>query len=279
MLKILRKCYDLLLPLSMVFLCYMKSQISISKLLALAALIASSFSFKEACAQSSLRDSVIRMSTIELSIGLHSPAGDMSDRFGGSSVLGLAYRYKNSSNWQFGMEGSFFFGNNVKQPVAGGLLTSEGFIIDREGGFTELLVLERGMLISANVGKIVPVFGPNPNSGFVFRFGVGLMQHKIRLETRNNDVPQLEGDYLKGYDRLSNGLMLQQFIGYQYLSNKRLINFTLGVEGFQGFTQSRRDFNFDLMRKDDAKRIDSLYGFRFSWNFPIYRKSASGYYY
>ena len=257
----------------------MKSQISISKKLALLAFVASFFIVAEASAQSTMRDSVIRMSTIELSLGLHTPAGDMADRFGGSAAMGAAYRYKTSSNWQFGVEGSFIFGTNVKEQVATGLLTSEGFIIDRNGGFTELLVLERGMLILANVGKVLPVFGPNPNSGFVFRFGAGFMQHKIRLETRNNDVPQLEGDYLKGYDRLSNGLMLQQFVGYQYLSNKRLINFTVGVEGFQGFTQSRRDFNFDLMKKDDTKRLDSLYGLRFSWNFPIYRKSASGYYY
>jgi hypothetical protein len=257
----------------------MKTQISVSKFLALLAVIASSFLFIEASAQSSLRDSVIRMSTIELSLGLHAPIGDMSARFGGSAAMGAAYRYKTKDNWQFGLEGSFFFGNDVKEQVATGLLTSEGFIIDRVGGFTELLVLERGMLISATIGKVIPVFGPNPNSGFVFRFGSGFMQHKIRLETRNNDVPQLEGDYLKGYDRLSNGLMLHQFVGYQYLSNKRLINFTLGIEGFQGFTQSRRDFNFDLMKKDETKRLDSLYGLRFSWNFPIYRKSANGYYY
>ncbi|NNC84324.1 MAG: hypothetical protein HKN79_12170, partial [Flavobacteriales bacterium] len=179
------------------------------------------------------------MSSIELALGIQAPIGDMADRFGGSASMGAAYRYKTKSNWQFGVEGHFIFGNNVKEPVAAGLLTSEGFVIDQLGGFTELLILERGMTLVGSVGKIVPAFGPNPNSGFVFRVGSGLLQHKIRLETRNNDVPQLEGEYLKGYDRLSNGLTLHQFIGYQFLSNKRLVNFSLGIEGYQAFTQSR----------------------------------------
>lgn len=230
-------------------------------------------------AQSSLRDSVIAMSSIELQIGFHTPVGDLAERFGGNGAIGAAYRYKTKTNWQVGIEGSFLFGNNVKEPVATGILSSEGFVIDQAGGFTELLVLERGVIVIGSVSKIVPALGPNKNSGFVFRIGSGFMQHKIRLETRNNDVPQLEGEYLKGYDRLTNGLTLHQFVGYQYLSNRRLVNFSIGVEGYQAFTQSRRDFNFDLQRRDDTKRLDSLYGAKLSWIFPIYRKSADGYYY
>ena len=233
----------------------------------------------DADAQSSLRDSVIALSSIELQIGFHAPVGDLAERFGGNGAIGAAYRYKNKSNWQIGLEGSFLFGNKVKEPVATGILSSEGFVIDKLGGFTELLVLERGMIITGSIGKIVPLLGPNKNSGFIFRVGAGLLQHKIRLETRKNEVPQLEGEYIKGYDRLTNGLTLHQFIGYQYLSNRKLVNFSLGVEGYQAFTQSRRDFNFDLQRRDDEKRLDSLYGVKLSSIFPIYRKSADGYYY
>lgn len=234
---------------------------------------------QKANAQSSLRDSVISMFSIDLALGVHSPVGDLAERFGESAMVGASVHYKTASNWQFGLEGGFIFGSDVKEPIAQGIMTSEGFVIDKLGGYTELLIQERGMTMVGTVGKVVPFLGPNPNSGVVFRLGTGLLQHKVRLETRNNDVPQLEGEYLKGYDRLTNGLTLHQFIGYQYMSNKRLVNFTLGIEGYQAFTQSRRDFNFDLMRKDETKRLDSLYGLKFAWNFPIYRRAADGYYY
>ncbi len=230
-------------------------------------------------AQASLRDSVISMFSIDFSMGGHAPAGDMADRFGGNGFLGASVHYKTDKNWTFGIEGGFFFGSKVKENVATGIVSSEGYVIDQNGGFTELLVLERGMLVVATAGKVFPVFGPNPNSGLLVRLGAGMLQHKIRLETRNNDVPQLEGDYLKGYDRLSNGLSIHQFIGYQYLSNKRLVNLTVGIEGYQAFTSSRRDFNFDLMSTDMTDRFDALYGLKVTWSFPIYRRASDGYYY
>lgn len=234
--------------------------------------------FTDSHGQGSIRDSVISMFTVNFSVGYHSPAGDMADRFGNNGFLGGSFRYKNDQNYVFGIESGFLFGSKVKENVAEGIMSSEGFVIDSEGGFTNLLILERGMLLVGTVGKVVPVLGPNPNSGIVFRLGAGMLQHKIRLETRNNDVPQLEGDYLKGYDRLSNGLTLHQFIGYQYLSNRRLVNLTIGIEGYQAFTQSRRDFNFDLMSQDTSKRKDALYGLKVTWSFPIYRRAADGYY-
>ncbi|NND93376.1 MAG: hypothetical protein HKN45_00820 [Flavobacteriales bacterium] len=231
-----------------------------------------------AYSQANLRDSVISMYTIDFSAGLHTPSGDISERFGGNGFIGSSFHYKTGSNWVFGIEGGFIFGNNVKEDVASGIRTSEGFVIDQEGNFTELLLLQRGMSIVGTVGKVIPLFGPNPNSGLVIRLGGGLLQHNIRLESRNNDVPQLEGEYLKGYDRLSNGFSVYQFIGYQYLGNQRLVNLTIGFEGYQAFTRSRRDYNFDLMARDDKERFDALYGLKVSWSFPIYKRLASRYY-
>lgn len=229
-------------------------------------------------AQSNLKDSVISMFTIDFSAAMHAPSGDISERFGGNGFIGASVHYKTASNWVFGLEGGFIFGSNVKEDVVSGIRTSDGFVIDQDGRVTELLLLERGMTLVGTVGKVIPLFGPNPNSGLVVRLGGGMLQHNIRLETRNNDVPQLEGEYLKGYDRLSNGFSMYQFIGYQYLSNQRLVNLTIGFEGYQAFTQSRRDYNFDLMGKDDEKRFDALYGLKVSWSFPIYRRLASNYY-
>lgn len=228
--------------------------------------------------QSSIRDSVISMITIDMQMALQNPAGDLAERFGRNGALGGGIHYKNKKNWEIGIDGQFMFGKRVNDPVTELVATVEGYHIDQEGRFVNLLFLERGFTITGNVGKVIPLFGPNPNSGILIRGGVGLMQHKILLESRVNDVPQLEDEYLKGYDRLTNGLTLHQFIGYKYMGNNRFINITMGFEGYQAFTQSRRDFDFEMMKKDDRKRMDMLYGLKVIWSFPIYRRVSTGYY-
>jgi hypothetical protein len=233
---------------------------------------------QETLAQSSVKDSVISMFTIDLNLGFQSPAGDLANRFGSNAALGGGVHYKTERNWEIGMETQFMFGSRVNDPVTSITATADGYHIDQNGNFVNLLFLERGFTIVGTIGKVIPLFGPNPNSGLIIRGGAGLLQHKILLESRVNDVPQLEGDYLKGYDRLTNGLTLHEFIGYRYMGNNRFINITFGFEGYQAFTQSRRDFDFDLMKKDDNKRNDMLYGMKLIWSFPIYRRASTGYY-
>ena len=109
--------------------------------------------------------------------------------------------------------------------------------------------------------------------------GVGLIQHKIRIEVIGNNIPQLSKEYKKGYDRLSNGLLLTQSVGYLYLSTNRLLNFYIGVECMEGFTQSRRSFDYDLMKQDTKKRLDVLYGGKIAWILPLYKKAPQSFYY
>ncbi len=230
--------------------------------------------------QASIRDSSIFITEVKMSYAVQLPGGDMAKRFGFNSGVGLFVNLKTQSNWMFGLEGTFFFGNKVKErSVLDPLRTPEGEIIDMNGEFADVLMLERGFTVTGTVGYLLPVWGPNPNSGILFKLGGGLMQHKIRLEANRNDVPQLKGDYKKGYDRLSNGFMLSQFVGYQYLSNRRLVNFFGGVEFFQGFTTGRRGFNYDQVAPDNTRRTDFLYGIRVGWILPIYARPPKEFYY
>jgi len=54
------------------------------------------------------------------------------------------------------------------------------------------------------------------------------------------------------------------------LTHNHRINFFAGFDFTEAFTQSRRDINFDTMRKDDENRLDLLVGFRVSWTVPLY---------
>ena len=231
-------------------------------------------------AQVNIKDSVVNIPILGFNYSMQFPGGDMVKRFGQNSRIGGEFLFKTKSNYIFGIDWNYIFGNKVKeQNMFDSITTNTGDLIGRDGFLADLNLFERGFLTSLKFGKMFSVLAPNPNSGIVAIGGVGLLQHKIRIEDVNKALPQLDKDYRKGYDRLSNGLALSGFLGYIYLSNKRMINFYGGFEYVIGFTQSRRSWDFDKMKRDTEKRTDILYGFKLGWILPLYKKAPKEYYY
>ncbi len=208
------------------------------------------------------------------------PGGNLKDRFGINAAIGLSFEYKMKNQFSFGIDGTFLFGNDLRENnMLNALRTSTGDIVDSEGNIAIVLMSERAFTTSFNFGYLFTWKKPNPNSGVFLRIGCGFIQHKVRIEHNNNSIPSLEGDYLKGYDRLTNGILFSEMIGYRYLANRRLLNFFAGFEFMQGLTQNRRDYNFDLMGPDNTKRIDLLSGIRFGWILPLYKQAPPEFYY
>ncbi|HQV53327.1 MAG: hypothetical protein IPI00_12715 [Flavobacteriales bacterium] len=231
-------------------------------------------------AQGDIRDTTIALTSVTASYAYQIPSGDMALRFGNNSNIGINAFYKNKRNYFFGAEGSFLFGNKV---VESGLLrnviNSEGQFVDADGVQADVLIYERGWTAMGIVGKIIPVVGPNPNSGILLKFGIGYLRHKIRVQTQKNVVPQLEGEYLEGYDRLAAGPMGSLLVGYQHFGNRRFVNFMIGFEVIAAFTQSLRAFNFDTEQAETGTRNDGLTGLRVGWSLPIYKRSDDRYHY
>jgi len=223
-------------------------------------------------AQHGLRDTSVVVIPITVSYAYQLPQGDMAIRFGPNSNIGLSAGVKLRSNYYLGAEGSFLFGNRVNDnAMLNQLIMDNGDIVDQEGKPAAVLLYERGYTAMITVGKVMPVFGPNPNSGLFLKLGGGYLRHKVRIETQNNTVPALEGEYIKGYDRLTAGPAGLFFMGYQHLGNRRLVNFLIGFEMVIGSTESLRPYNFDTGRVADGRRVDGLYGLRFGWTLPIHR--------
>jgi len=215
---------------------------------------------------------------LNFQFGVGIPGGDLADRFGTTLSLGTGMDFiTEKNNLIFGWKGDFHFGNEVKDNILGGL-APDGFIFGNSfSSADELRRAQRGFYIGAHVGKVFSFSSTNTRSGLRVTVGAGLLQHKIRLQQDpGNFVSQIGGDYAKGYDRLSNGLALRQFVGYQLLGNDKLVNFTFGVEFVQGFTQNRRSFNFDEMRADTDKRMDLLIGLKVGWTLPFYVGESTG---
>lgn len=226
-----------------------------------------------------IKDSTVFSPHLSFHYAYQWPGGDMADRFGEFSNVGASFNIKDKHNFYYGVDFSYMFGARVTEPgLMQNLYTENGEILDNQGQISEVLVEGRGFTVTLSGGYLFNFPGPNPNSGLLLKGGVGLLQHRIRLENQVNEINQLDGDYEKGYDRMTNGLVLSQFLGYYYMSNSRLANFYVGFEAYQGFTQSQRGFNFDTQQVDNEKRMDQLFGIRAGWIIHLRKRAPKDYY-
>lgn len=217
-----------------------------------------------------------------LSYAYQLPAADLSQRFGASNNVGMGFEYiTDGSDFIFGLQTGFLFGNVVKTDVLAGLRTEEGYIIGNDRVLADIQLRQRGFYIGGMAGKLLPLSVKEPRSGLRFTVGAGLLQHKIRIQDdAQRPVAALADEYKKGYDRLSNGLAFNGFLGYQMLSLDGRINFFVGVEAIYAGTRNRRSFNFDTRSTDTRLYNDVLFGLRLGWIVPIYvGKSAGEIYY
>jgi len=229
--------------------------------------------------KSSQLDTAISFPSIEFGIGFQSPGADLAKRFGACNNLEFAFSYKHKTNILFTAQGNFIFGNRVKErDILNAVETGTGDLINNGGALTNIFYDMRGFSVFGNAGYIIPVLSPNPNCGILIRAGVGILQHKIKLDFRDGQVPYLDDEYRKGYDRLSNGLAFNGFVGYQFLSNMRLINFYVGFDYIYATTTNKRGYNFDS-GPDNKQRTDVLSGLKFGWILPLYKSVPDDFYY
>jgi hypothetical protein len=202
------------------------------------------------------------------------PGGDLGKRFGVNQSIGVDWRYKTKNNITFGLEYNWMFGNNVKELVMlDSLIGPSGEIIDKDGKFSVIRITQKGHNGFIKVGKIFPL-NANKNSGIVVDLGIGFLVHKFDVMAPEATVPQLNGEYAKGYDRLTGGWAMKQFIGYQHLAPNRRANFIVGFDFVQASTQNLRNYNYDTRENETARRLDLVSSFRIGITLPIYTKKA-----
>jgi hypothetical protein len=232
-------------------------------------------------AQTNVRDSVVFAPLISVAYAFQVPGGDLSKRFGNNSAIGGSFMVKDKHNYVYGFSGDFLFGNSLKETdLLLEVTTSQGYVISNEGIYADVRLYERGYSFQFHFGKQFAVLAPNENSGFYVMGGVGMLQHKIKIDVVNDDVPQLKDENLHGYDRMTNGVSLSQTVGYRFLGNYRMTNFFVEIQIIEGFTKNRRSYNIDLMEaNNNQSRFDMLTAFRFGWSVPLYKKMPKEYYF
>lgn len=231
-------------------------------------------------AQGSIADTTVFIPYLTINYGLYSPGGDLADRFGLTNYIGASFTVKTEKNMTYGVSGGMFFGNDVKDKdsLLHAMRTNNGDILDDNVKLSEVHFLERGFQITAQVGKIFHIGKSNPNSGIYLNLGLGYNSNWIRIENQENNIPQLSKETKKYYDRRVSGILLTEYIGYQYFSNKGLANFSLGLEFMQGFNSDFRTYNVDDKSEISNNYLDLYFGFRIGWSI-LFRKTMSTAYY
>jgi len=218
------------------------------------------------------------LALIHVGYGFQVPLADLSKDFGVSQDIAFGVSYVHQK-LIFGLEGSFLFGGNVKIDPIEKLRVENGGVITVNNDLGDVILTERAYYAGGNIGMIQPISSKNRRSGIRVSIGSGFFQHKIKIVDVTEGIRQLDQPYIKGYDRLTNGLAFKEFIGYQHFSTNRLLNFFVGIESVQAFTKNRRSFNFDTMTKDDTPRVDMLFGVRVGWCVPIFFDNPEERYY
>jgi hypothetical protein len=203
----------------------------------------------------------------------HQPGGDLADRFGLNGAVHTSFEQISEKNFVFGVGADFFFGSQTNEDPLAILRTPEGDIIGRDQAAANIFLRQRGLYTGAHVGKMFPL-KKTKRAGIRVTFGAGWTFHKFRLQDDSRSVTQILDDYAKGYDRLTAGANLQQFIGWQHLGRLRRNNWMVGFDFHQGFTTTQRDWDFSEKKKLTGRRTDLRYGVKAVWSLPFYRQKA-----
>lgn len=209
-----------------------------------------------------------------------SPIGILKDRFGNNSSIGVTYIQEKNNNFFYGIDIDYIFGNNIKEDsLFSGISTINGEIIDAEGYFANLLLYERGFSSHLFIGYAISLEETKKHSIYLSS-GIGYLQHKIFIDKKKANIPQLSGDYENGYDRLTNGLSTKWGADYMYFNKKNNFQIVLGLELIYAFTKNQRTYLFDYMKYEDtALRNDILLGIRCGFVLPINRGNTEEFHY
>ncbi|MFT4534210.1 MAG: hypothetical protein ACJA1A_003102 [Saprospiraceae bacterium] len=212
----------------------------------------------------------IGMKNLSFGYGMEFPFGDLADRYSRNLKFTLGGERITKNNWIYGIEFAFMFGDTVKEDPLAQLRLTNNEILGADNAYADVFQRERGAFLGVNIGKIIS-FSENSRSGLRVTGAIGILAHKIRIIDESRALPQIEGEYLKGYDRLTRGLAIREFIGYQHISEDKRINFYIGLEFTQGFTKHVRSIDFDSgLAPDPSTRFDGLVSLKAAWVLPFF---------
>lgn len=235
-------------------------------------------------AQKDISKSCVNTVMFQATYAYQFPGADTKILYGDCSNIGAGFYYKTTKNWLLSANANFIFGDKLnasRDDILGIILDHNGELITGDGIYASYAMFQRGYHLQAKVGKVISVLAPNPNCGFFVSGGLGYLLNRVRTEFSSyaSPPPNLDEDYRYGYDRMRGGFAYSAEVGYLYMSNSRVLNFSLSFEFTQAHTKPMRQWDFNLMAQDVNTYLDRYYGIRFAIYIPTYKRMPKEYYY
>tara|TARA_B100000900_G_scaffold185227_2_gene157057 strand:+ start:1667 stop:2416 length:750 start_codon:yes stop_codon:yes gene_type:complete len=222
----------------------------------------------------------IKQSSFEFNYNYQIPIGNLSETYGNNSAIGIVYFSERSNNIIYGVEASFMFGSTLKDTnIFNNISTSTGAIIGGDGYYANVNLMQRGWN-SFLFGGYAFHFSNKNLSGIYVSQGFGFLEHKIFIDTRNQNIPQLDEEMKKGYDRLTNGLSGKFTIAYKYYDQNGRFQMSTNLNYLFGLTKNQRAYDFaNQVYYSQEKKWDNLFGISIGIIIPINRKNNEEFHY
>jgi hypothetical protein len=210
---------------------------------------------------------------------------DLRKDYGNNLAIGADIGVKMKSNWSIDFGFKYYFGGKVDAGLIDSTfknLVVDGFFIEGKNGGSATSEIElefRGVSFHLQAGKIIAVTKRYRNSGIWIKAGIGVTQHFMNIKNPEDMVFSLAKEYKKGYDKLTLGFSLYQFIGYAHINRRNLFCMYGGVEFMENFAKRQRVYDYSLMRKDNTKRFETMIGIKIGWIIPLYRHNPNTVFY
>lgn len=173
----------------------------------------------------------------------HKPFGILQDRFSRFWGVPVSLTIKARNNYYYQLEHSVLLGGQVSEPNMFAGLTGDADLLYDIDGFPSIVRrYMRGFYWKLEIGKDFMYFGKQKLSSLSAGIGTGFLQHRIFLKFDRGQIPQIEGDYATGFDRLTNGFYTSQNLTYRYV-NPKTLSLYAGIYFQEGFTKNRRIWN------------------------------------
>ena len=204
-----------------------------------------------------------------------SPNGDWARRYGVISSLGLGLGYKTLSNYTFNGHYNTLFGNRINETnMFDSLRGTSQELIDANGNYAIINYASRGAQVTFKFGKIIQL-GQNANNGLWLQAGYSYLRHFVKFEYQEDILPQIDGEMLKGYDRLTAGNGFIGSIGYHHISANNTVSYFISYNLSFHITRSLRGYNYTTRTFENQKRNDNLSTLSLGIILPIKPKSVN----
>ena len=206
--------------------------------------------------------------------------GSSTSPFGNNSAVGSSYFFELDKNIIFGVEANYLFGTDMNDStIFENISTSNGGIIGSDGYYANINLMQRGLDSYLFTGYAIHPSKSN-SSGFYILQGFGYIEKKIFIDTKNQNVPQLDENMKKGYDQFSNGFSTKTSIDYKYYHNKGRFQMSIGVNYTMTYIKNQREYDFANNKYYSSKRTwEKLLGLKTEIIIPINRKNENQFHY